>query len=95
MPEADNQCIFLATQAQDGVPLIALGLTEQAWEHMKNGDSHSFDFTKMAIPLRLLVFGGKDKQAIMETLITQAEAWGIKIVDARDQDFSINHTKPH
>lgn len=96
MKEQDpkNQVVFLASQTPDGVPLVVLGVSKDAWEYMKDGKSHTFDLVKAGLPLRLMLFGGETKEQMLESLKEQGKAWGLTVQDSPG-DFSIKGQPTH
>jgi hypothetical protein len=81
--------IVFAIGMSDGVPLIVLGVPKAAWEYMKDGKTHEFDFTKAGLGLRLVLFGAEDHDSAMKTIHQAATAKGEGYIDARNKDFSI------
>lgn len=94
-PPNENKVVFLATVQENGKPIVFLGISKEAWEHMKDGKTHTFDLTKVGIPLQLVLFGGPDKSTITSDLKESAKAWGIEVYDQTDKDFSIPDKKLH
>jgi len=60
-----------------------------AWEYMKDGLTHTFDLTGIGVPVRMMLFRGKDHGAVMTEIESAAKAAGIPLLDERRRDFSI------
>lgn len=71
----------------DGVPLVILGVPKGAWEYMKDGKTHTFDLTAAGVPVKLVLFGGKDHEECSRLLVQAGT------IDARGVDFSIQPKK--
>lgn len=67
----------------DGVPVVIIGMPAQAWEYMKDGKTHHFDFTNIGVPVKLMMFGAESHDAAMAVL---AQATDVT-VDMRGADF--------
>lgn len=87
--------IFLLGKDEDGA-VLSVGMTDAAWDYCKDGKTHTFDLTKLGIPLKLMIFGGRDKPAIMADIKEQAKAWGLEVKDETAGDnFGIKGKAPH
>ena len=91
----EEQIVFMMAQTLEGVPVVVLGLPEAAWEYMKDGKTHTFDFTKVNVPLMLVAFGGKSRETIIEELRSKGAQWGISIKDEPPQTYGIDEKKPN
>lgn len=88
--DIEEKMVFGIAPTTDGKPpVITLGIPEGAWNHMKDGKTHTFDLTKVGFPVRLLVFGGKDHAAVLQSIESGMKAAGVPILDQRNKDFSI------
>lgn len=86
-----NKVVFAIGRSDgDAVPTIILGVSREAWVHMKDGRTHTFDLTKAGVPVKLVMFGAKDNAEAKRLIMTGAgNAAGEPIIDATDRDFSI------
>lgn len=84
---ADSQSVFaiLPDGQGDGVPMVVLAVTEGAWEHICDGKTNHFDFTRAGLPMKLVVFGAVDRASAIKTI----EACVGKAVNVSDQHFGI------
>lgn len=73
----------------DGVPLVLLGIPAGAWEHMREGKTHTFDLTKIGLPIKIMLYGAADHAAAMKLIEGHLTDKGMPYVDARREDFSI------
>lgn len=73
----------------DGVPLILLGIPAGAWEYMREGKTHTFDLTKIGLPIKIMLYGAADHAAAMKLIEGHLSDKGMPYVDARREDFSI------
>lgn len=88
-----KKMVFAIAQTSDGVPMIILGIPRAAWLHMKDGKTHEFDFTKAGQPFRMMLFGGRDRKTLVETMQKAATAAGNPLADAMSSDFSFENLK--
>lgn len=56
---------------------------------MKDGKTHTFDLSKAGLPVRVVLFGGKDNQSLLKILKEDLAKQGIRVDDRRGEDFSI------
>lgn len=81
----EEKVIFgVAPDEGDGLAVI-LQVPPEAWAYMKDGKTHSFDLTKIGIPLRIILAGCKnraDAVAIIEAA-NKAKGYGT-LRDTRD-----------
>lgn len=73
----------------DGVPLVLLGIPAGAWEYMREGKTHTFDLTKIGLPIKIMLYGAADHAAAMKLIEGHLTDKGMPYVDARREDFSI------
>jgi hypothetical protein len=50
------------------VPVLILGVPTGAWEYMKDSKTHTFDLTKVGLPLKLVMFGALTYDQVIETM---------------------------
>lgn len=67
-PNIDQRVVFGAGTGEGGMPVIALGVSEKAWEYMKDGKSHTFDLRPIGLPITLVLFGGETRESIQAIL---------------------------
>lgn len=91
MKDKEQRILFAAGAGDDGIPVVILGIPAGAWEHIKDGKSNDFDLTKAGIPVKLVVFGGKDHSEIMKNLDHAMKQSQSAYLDERHSDFSINN----
>ncbi len=65
------------------MPIVIIGIPAQAWEYMKGGKTHHFDFTGIGVPVKLIMYGAESHDAAMAVL---AQATDVT-VDMRGADF--------
>jgi hypothetical protein len=94
--ELEGKMVFgVSPEGQgDGAPVVLLGIPAAAWEYMKDGKTHTFDLTRVGIPVKLVLYGAKDHATAMEYIrghiFEGAEPGGKNILlDQRSVDFSI------
>ena len=73
----------------DGVPALILGIPRGAWQYMRHGKTHTFDLTKAGLPIKLVLFGGKDHAEVMAVLNKAMADSKTPYIDERRTDFSI------
>ncbi len=90
MSKPEEKIIFAISQDHENQTLLVmLGIPTAAWEYMKDGKTHTFDLQKAGLPVRLVLFGGRDLESIMKILKEDLQKQGIKVNDQRGKDFSI------
>lgn len=67
-PKSKEKCIFALGVSPDGLPMIILGVPKAAWEYMKSGKTHTFDFVQAGLPVRVMMFGAETQEEILETI---------------------------
>ncbi len=93
MSKLDDKILFGISPPEDGIHTILLGVPEGAWDYMKDGLTHNFDLTSLGLPVRILMYGGKDHAAVNKLLMDGMSAAGIPVLDERRTDFSIAPAK--
>ncbi len=88
MTGIEEKMVF-AVSPGDGVPVVLLGIPQGAWEYMKDGKTHTFDLTRVGIPVKLMLYGAKDHDAAMKMIETHMSDRKLPYLDARREDFSI------
>ena len=73
----------------DGVPMLLVGVPRDAWLYMKDGKTHHFDLSSIGIPIKLMMFGAKNHDAVMAVMNQAIAASGDAYLDERQKDFSI------
>lgn len=91
-----DQKVVFAVSPRDGVDDddcsfdVLLGVPLAAWEYMKDGHTHTFDLTKLGLPIRILLYGGRDHTEVRAVIDAHNTRLGVsEVQDRRDEDFSI------
>lgn len=85
-----NNLVFcLGHGNPDLPPTLLLGITEAAWDYLKQGGVNHFDLSSMGLELRVVVFGGKDQEEVYEALRIAAKSAGGELLDQRDKDHGV------
>lgn len=80
----EEKCVFgIAEDKQT----VIIGVSPGAWEYMKDGMTHTFDLNKLGVPVKLILFGGKD-QASIKALLTKDDG-----LDLTGLDFGFGKEK--
>ena len=89
--EADQKIAFaLSPDGQgDGIPILMLGISQKAWEYMKDGKTHTFDLTSIGVPIKLVLFGASSRAAVVKLLEEACAASGSGVLHMPRVDFSI------
>ncbi len=86
----EENIVFGVGPTTDGSPpVIMLGMTEGSWAYMVDGLTHTFDLTKIGLPVRIMIFRGNDHSAVMAEIEGAMKANGIPILDERTKDFGL------
>jgi len=69
---------------------VILGIPLAAWEHMKDGKTHTFDLTKLGLPLRIILYGAPDQATARAWIDEHNKGLGVtEVQDRTAEDFSI------
>lgn len=77
-PKDDHQVVFMLApggQEPSDVPMLVVGVSEAAWEYMKDMKTHNFDLTPIGLPFKFVLFGCKDRKhalSIYEQMAAEA-----------------------
>jgi hypothetical protein len=85
MKEEDKKVVVgLGGSDRSGdIPTIVLGMPEASWPEMEGGKTHSFDLSKIGIPVRIIMFRGKDHEDVAKTMMDAAGEAGADVFDQR------------
>ena len=91
----ENQVVFgVSPKRPDGVRVLLLGVTTEAWNYMKDGKSHTFDFNKAGIPWQVVMYGAPDHAAAKKMIEGFIADRGEGYLDLRREDFKIENASP-
>jgi hypothetical protein len=65
LPASPHSVVFALSEDNK---FVILGVPEAAWEYMKDGKTHTFDLNAVGVPVSLVMFGGKTRGHVLETL---------------------------
>jgi hypothetical protein len=96
--ELEKKMVFAVSasgQNGDGVPVLLLGIPAGAWEHMREGETHTFDLARIGFPVKMMLFGGPSHESVLATVKEVMRGWGVeKVQDLRDtHDFAMHQRK--
>ena len=84
-----EQVVFAVSPREGGMDVL-LGVPTAAWEYMKDGKTHTFDLTKLGLPIRILMYGGLDQGTVRRWIDEHNRSLGIVGTRERlNDDFSI------
>lgn len=89
MSRLNQKVVFAAASDAAGSLVMIVGIPEDAWEYMREGKTHTFDLTKSNIPVKMVMYGGKDHTDCMRKLEGDAASANVVLDDRRRDDFSI------
>jgi hypothetical protein len=90
MSTPKEQLIFaISPDAKGDGAMLMLGVTRECFEEMVEGISKDIDLAEVGIPLKLMMFACDDKESGIAMLKAECAKAGVKVHDARNQDFSI------
>lgn len=89
MKHPPHAVLFGVSDLPAGAKLVLLGVPEAGWQWMKDGKTHTFDLTKLGIPVQIMLFGGKDQADLKAQL-----AIGPDVRDLSSKDMGIDQGKP-
>lgn len=64
MPNEPHRVLVALGQAGDGLPTVIIGMAEEAWKYCQDGKTHTVDLASAGIPIRVIIFGGKDHEEL-------------------------------
>lgn len=76
------------------VPSVILGMPPAAWDAMANGKTHTFDLTKVGIPVQIMMFRGDSYEHTVEVMQSGAVAAGAEFIDHRKPSPDLGIDKP-
>jgi hypothetical protein len=84
--ERNQKCLFAIT---DDKSAVILGIPKAGWDFMSSGFTHTFDLENFGIPVKIILFGGKDHADLKRHL-----SMGAATVDLSNQtiDFGFGPT---
>lgn len=83
-----TKVVFAVSPREEHVDVL-LGVSADAWEYMKDGRTHTFDLTKLGLPLRLILYGGPDPETLKAAIEAHNAGLGMPTVDMTAEDFGI------
>lgn len=89
MSTIEEKLIFGLSNDAEGNAIVLVGVPAAAWEYMKDGKTHTIDFTKVGLPLRLIVYGGITHDEVKSAVDQYNAKHNIAALDLRREDFSI------
>lgn len=96
MADIDKRCIFAISHAGtgDNIPVLVVGIPEECYDVLRSGLTQTMDLTMVGLPIKLVLFGGKDHTECKRLLDLSAAANGETVLDERRRDFSIKGFEP-
>lgn len=97
MIAGEEKMVFAIGRTAEGEPMLILGVSEAAWTYMKDGKTHHFDFAKVGLPLKMMVFGqatraecvkaieAHNQRAGVATLYEPGKYYGIDALQQKDE----------
>ncbi|MGH8596001.1 MAG: hypothetical protein ACREXT_05020 [Gammaproteobacteria bacterium] len=92
MMAGEDKMVFAVSMDGDE-PMLLLGIPQAAWEYMRGGKTHHFDLTKVGVPIKLLVFGCKDRAEAVAHIETHNRKQGLSTLYQPGKDFGIDGAK--
>lgn len=94
-PAPHERVMFAVAPDENNNPFVLLGIPQAAWEYMKDGKTHTFDFSSIGLNLKIVAFGAKDHDEIRGIIKEYSDADGIPIKEDLEKDFSIKTPPEH
>ena len=86
----ERKIVFgVAPPDRRGTATIMIGVPAGAWDHMKDGNTHHFDLTRVGLPTQFVLFGAETHDAAMKLIEQGAREAGAAYLDLRREDFGI------
>ena len=84
-----EQIVFAVSPRGEGFDVL-LGVPTAAWDYMQDGHTHTFDLTKLGLPIRIIMYGGPDQPTVRRWIDEHNRSIGVVGTQERgDEDFSI------
>lgn len=61
----EEKIVWAVSPSKD---MLIIGVPEAGWAYMKDTRCHTLDLTKVGVPIRVMLFGGKDREEILRLL---------------------------
>lgn len=88
MQNPDEKAVFGVSPTPGGA-MVVIGIPAAAWEYMKDGKTHTFDLTKIGLPIKLMLFGAKDRAEAVRIIEQPMQEQGLPVLHDRKTDFSL------
>jgi hypothetical protein len=86
-PVADDKekQVLLMEAKLEGPPgrLLVFGMSQAAWDHCKDGETHTFDLTRFGLSAWVIITGGETQESIVDNLNAGANLAGADFEDQR------------
>jgi len=69
--------------------IILLQVPPGGWDYMKDGTCHTFDLTKMGLPVKILLAGCESREQAMQIVNDANAAKGVTTIQNPQTDYSI------
>lgn len=77
-PTQAQKVVFAITEDKG---TLILGIPQAGWEFMKDGMTHTFDLRSLGVPIRLILFGAKDRKTALKLLNTDKDTLDVTGLD--------------
>ena len=94
MANIEEKIVFGLGTTDSGETVILVGIPTGAWEYMKDGKTNHIDFSKAGLPVKLIMYGGKDHETVFGAIKRHKESIGQPFLDERHKDWSISLKNP-
>lgn len=93
MADIEQKIVFGLGATDTGETVILVGIPAGAWEYMKDGKTNHIDFSKAGLPVKLIMYGGKDHDTVFGAIKKHNESMQQPFLDERNNDWSISDAK--
>lgn len=76
----DEKVVFAITDDPKDKTVI-LGVSDAAWNFMKDGMTHTFDLRSLGVPFKIILFGGRTNAQIRNMLNTDKNTLDVTGID--------------
>ena len=74
----EEKTVFAIT---DDKKTVIIDVPEASWNYMKDGNTHTYDLNFLGVPVKIILFGGKDRAACLAPLKVDKDTLDVSGID--------------
>lgn len=89
--DIEKRIVFAMSPPSRRPVTLLIGMPKASQDYLMDGTglSHDLDLTRAGLPIKLIIFGGKDHDDVKRQLDKAMSIAGVTINDQRNRDFAI------